>query len=79
MLRRALAIAFAAFTIVIGSSASAAAVTPAGPTLQAASAQKRTNGQPPSHAMPIAIGAITADEMIRKVRLLRARACVADT
>jgi len=39
MLRRALAIAFAAFTIVIGSSASAAAVTPAGPTLQAASAQ----------------------------------------
>jgi hypothetical protein len=29
--------------------------------------------------MPIAIGAITADEMIRKVRLLRARAAVADT
>jgi hypothetical protein len=48
-------------------------------TMQAASVQKRTNGQPPSHAMPIAIGAITADEMIRKVRLLRARAGVADT
>lgn len=39
MLRRALAIAFAAITIVIGSSAAAAATTDVGPTLQAASAQ----------------------------------------
>ena len=48
-------------------------------TMQAASAQKRTNGQPPSHAMPTAIGAITADEMTRNVRLLRARAGDSDT
>jgi hypothetical protein len=47
--------------------------------MQAASVQKRTNGQPPSHAMPIAIGAITADEMTRRVRLLRARAGDSDT
>ena len=39
MLRRALAIAFAAITIVIGSSASSAAMMDFGPSLQAASAR----------------------------------------
>src|SRR5690242_16953521 len=43
-------------------------------TMQAAAAQNRTNTHPPNQATAIVSGAITADEITRSARLLRAGA-----